>query len=153
MTKLEELYEYANENGIEVDYFLLHHIKSLSTVLDGDKPVIAMDATKISTQAEETVILGHEIGHCETRSFYTKDTDRYTRCRCENKANRWAIEKLIPKRDMLEAINQGHREIWDLAEYFGLPENFVIRAIWLYRNGNMAVPSYMRKDEDELSPM
>lgn len=146
MTQLDELYEYARENQIEVDYFLLSHLKSLSTVLSDGTNVIAIDTAKIRSAQEETVILSHEIGHCETHSFYSPLDDTYTRCRYEKRATRWAIQKLLPKDVLFSAINNGYRETWELAEYFDLPEYFIESAMWLYTNGNMDVPHLFPDD-------
>lgn len=142
MTRLDELYEYARERNIEVDYFLLSRIQSLSSRLDDGRLVIAIDTSKIDSESEEIIILAHEIGHCETLAFYLPTSDCCTIRRCENKATRWAIEKILPKALLLEAVSIGYTEPWQIAEYFDLPEKFVRTAMWLYANGNMAAPEF-----------
>lgn len=140
MTKLDELYEYAERNQIEVDYFLLRQIKSLSAVMPDGTCIIAVDPSQIRSETEETVILGHEIGHCETNSFYLPTADRHTVSSCERKATRWAIGKLLPMESLFEAFSKGYSEPWEIAEYVGLPVDFVQKAMWFYMNGSLDEP-------------
>jgi len=63
---LDELYDRAQQQGIEIDNFAMREIVSVSF----PENWIAIDTRKIKTRAEEKVILAHEIGHCETGSFY-----------------------------------------------------------------------------------
>lgn len=50
----------------------------------------------------------------------------------EFKANRWAIEKYIPFNELNCAITDGYTEVWQLAEYFDFPEDFIEKAIDYY---------------------
>ena len=50
----------------------------------------------------------------------------------EYRANKWAIKKLAPKDEMEEAMKNGYTEIWQLAEYFGITEDMVKYALWVY---------------------
>ncbi len=66
---LYELYEIADENAINVDYFPMRQAVSIS-IPDS----IAIDIDKIETCREEKAVLAHELGHCMTGSFYTIST-------------------------------------------------------------------------------
>ena len=46
--------------------------------------------------------------------------------------NKWAIKKLAPKDEMITAMKDGNTEIWQLAEYFGITEDMVKFAMWVY---------------------
>ena len=50
----------------------------------------------------------------------------------EYRANKWAIKKLAPKDEMITAMKDGNTEIWQLAEYFGITEDMVKFAMWVY---------------------
>ena len=63
---LDELYVYAQAKRIDVDDFPMRELKSASF----PENWITMDSRKLKTKAEEKVILAHEVGHCETGSFY-----------------------------------------------------------------------------------
>ena len=60
----------------------------------------------------------------------------------EYKADKWAIRRLIPKIDLEEAISAGHTQLWDLAEYFGVTEDFMRKVVCWYTYGNLAAELY-----------
>lgn len=125
---LYELYEIADENAINVDYFPMRQAVSIS-IPDS----IAIDIDKIETCREEKAVLAHELGHCMTGSFYTIGTME-TRGRMEARADRWSIKKLLPFSELNEAVEGGIYETWDLADYFELPESFIKTALNYYLN-------------------
>lgn len=49
---------------------------------------------------------------------------------------------MIPVVDLDEAVAEGHTELWDLAEYFGVTEDFVKKAVCWYTYGNLATELY-----------
>lgn len=77
--------------------------------------------------------LAHEIGHCETLAFYNAYSPLEIRERHESRANRWAVSKLVPVRELTEALKNGINEIWDLAEFFNVTEDFMRKAIEIHR--------------------
>ena len=91
------------------------------------------------TLADEKVKLAHELGHCETGSFYNRYAARDIRQKYENRANKWAYKKLVPQDELAEACLQGYREPWELAEYFGVTEFFLRNALEFYRNSSILV--------------
>ena len=126
--ELNELYKIADENHIEVDFFPFQQLVSLST-----PDSIAIDVDKLETTSEEKAVLGHELGHCMTGSFYRINTFE-TRERMEARANRWVIKNLLPWRKLREAVYAGITTPWELAEYFNLPEQFINKSIEYYIN-------------------
>ena len=54
--------------------------------------------------------------------------------RHEYRADKWAVHKILPLNDVLNAIHSGCTEIWQLAEYFDMPDDFIARAIQIYQN-------------------
>ena len=42
-----------------------------------------------------------------------------------------------------DAIAAGHTELWDLAEFFGVTESFLKKALCLYIHGNLATSQYI----------
>ena len=131
------LYQYADDRNIDVDWFLLSRAESLSAELPDGRCVIAIDPTKLRTQAEHRVKLAHEIGHCERGAFYNPSSPWDVRQRHENAANKWAIQKLIQKRELDDAVKDGCVEVWELAERFGVTEEFMRMAVCWYRYGSM----------------
>lgn len=132
MNNLIDLYEYAAHRGIGVFWFSLDSVESLSYMDSDGDCFIAMEPWHIATLAEEKVKLGHELGHCETGSFYNEHATLDMRKKHEIRANRWAYKKLVPEDELLEAITKGYREPWELAEYFDVTESFLRDALDYY---------------------
>lgn len=130
MTTYKELCDIAEEDDILMLSGKLHNAPSMAICDDGDCAII-IDYSQIDSNAKLLVCTAHEVGHCETGSFYTEKSLEL-RCRMENRANKWAIKKLIPKNEMEQAIIDGNEEVWQLAEYFGITEDMVKFAFWVY---------------------
>lgn len=133
MSKLLDLYDQAQRDGVSIYWFDLEAAESLSCPGPDGQGAIAMNPWKMSTIADETVKLAHELGHCATGSFYNRFATLDLRQKHESRADRWAIKKLIPKDELQEAVAHGCREAWELAEYFNVTEPFVWKAIEYYK--------------------
>ena len=126
-----ELYTFADGRNILTIDGRLTKTQSLS-LMDGAKNcAIVMDSSKIPTSAEEKVILAHEVGHCETGAFYDENSLEL-RSRCEYRADKWAVKMLIPKDSLSQALKSGITRTWELAEHFGVTEEFILKACRLY---------------------
>ena len=124
----DTLLQYAEDKGYKVDYLMLQYSMSLAIPFDGG--CICIDPTKIETSSDELERLAHELGHCETNAFYSPST---WECfgRMERKAEKWAIKKLVPKNELIGELKD-NRELWEIAEHFGVSQRFLIRAIEFY---------------------
>ena len=72
-----------------------------------------------------------------------KDMDaRVQATRHENRADKWAIRRLIPVAALDDAIASGHTDLWDLADYFGVTDSFLKKTLCLYVHGNLATELY-----------
>lgn len=136
------LYREAEEAGIEVYWTSLRADQSLAVELEDGSCVIGIDPWKMDTVAKETVCLAHELGHCSTGSFYNRWAARDVRKKHENRADKWAINRLISSASLDRAVAAGHTEIWDLAEYFGVTEDFIRKAVCWYTYGNLSTELY-----------
>ena len=67
------LYLEASASGIEVAWFPLSVEPSMAIQFK-DTYAIALDPSKISSNAEANTLLAHELGHCKTGSFYNPIT-------------------------------------------------------------------------------
>lgn len=141
-TSLIDLYNYAEERGIDVDWVSMRRADSLSVELPDGSQCIAMDPWKMDTAAKETVALGHELGHCSSGGFYNRFAKRDVMKKHENRADKWAIKKLIPAKELNTAVAEGHTELWDLADYFGVTEDFMRKAVCWYTYGNLDTELY-----------
>lgn len=127
-----KLYDIAERHNITVDRFGLPKCGSVS-VWHNNRLFIALDSG-INTRAEERVCLAHELGHCETLSFYNIYSPADIRAKHENHANRWAIQRLIPENRYRRALRNGYTYIHSLAEYFDVTDEFMTKAVEYYKN-------------------
>lgn len=131
MNVLDELYALADKKGYDIDEKSLPRSKTFSIQLDDGSCAIALDRDYIVDCKDEVSKLGHEIGHCETGSFYNADSPADERGRHEERANRWAFRRLVPPA-VLGQLLADNRDIEEISEYFGVPESFVRNAYNYY---------------------
>ena len=136
------LYALAQQQNIPVYQFPLPGTGSMSLMDEQGRCFIGMDAGVRDDGPQERVHLGHELGHCVTGSFYNIHAAVDSRRRQENRADKWAVTQLIPLDDLDDAIAQGCTELWELAERFGVTEEFVKKAVCWYVHGNLATELY-----------
>ena len=111
----------------------MDHREAISLQAPDGSCFIAIDPFALQSVADEKIKLAHELGHCETGSFYNEYSPLDIRQKHENRAKRWAIKKLLPKQELSEAVENGFCELWELAELFDLPEPFIKEAIAYYK--------------------
>lgn len=140
--ELSALHELAGQENIVVCSFPLPETGSLSVMEENGRCFIGMDPGNQDGGVRERVHFSHELGHCITGSFYNIYAAVDSRRRHENKANKWAIEALIPVDDLDDAIAQGCTEVWELAERFQVTEDFIRQTVCWYVHGNLATELY-----------
>ena len=129
---LNDLYEYADEHDITVVESHCPECKALSMLSPNGNCYIGIDHKAIKTEREERQYLAHDIGHCIKGAFYNPYSPFSLIEQQEYRANKWAINKLLPKDEMEEAMEQGYEELWELSEYFDVSEDMVKFAFWVY---------------------
>lgn len=127
---IDDIYEIAESESIEIDKVSTREITAMSF----PQGWIAYDPRKFASTAELKTALAHELGHIRKGAFYNALTPLITRAKCEYKANKEAIKLLMPKADLQKALKSGITEIWQVAEYFGVTEDFAKKACRMYLN-------------------
>lgn len=127
---LLQVYQECDRDGIDVDYFPMKEAVAIA-LPDG---CIAMDVDKIESSAEEKVILCHEKSHVDLGAFYNLYSPLDLKAKHEWKVQKRTIKKLVPLNELQEAIDNSIIETWELAEYFDVPEEFMIEALQYYQN-------------------
>ena len=140
--ELGALYDLAEQENIEVIRFPMAINGSMSIMDDNGACYIGMDDAVRDGSTQERVHLIHELGHCVTGSFYNRYATVDSRQRHENRADKWAVKKLIPVEALDDAIAEGCTEVWELAERFGVTEEFVRKAVCYHVHGNLAAELY-----------
>ena len=135
MNNTLQLYRAAEHNGITVDCFELRSREALSYMDEDGNCYIAIDPFKLTGDLDEKMKLAHELGHCITGSFYNRYSPYDLRQRAENRADKWAIKQLVPKDELDKQVLDGRTEIWDLADYFDVSVEFMIKALHWYLYG------------------
>lgn len=138
---MNNLFCIAKDAGIIVEYCRIPLNESIS-IQDSYGDFILIDYSLIGTGLKEKIHLAHEIGHCVKGAFYNAYSSLDVRQKHENRADKWAIEELISREDFHDALEKGYTEIWELAEYFEVTEDFMRKVICWYEHGNLNVNAY-----------
>lgn len=126
---IAKLYELVDAENITVFSASCPNSKALCIRNDTTgKYYIILD----KNNPNEVELLAHELGHCMTGSLYNPDSPLDINSKHEYGACKWAIEQLIPKQDMEDAFECGIVEVWELAEYFEVSEEFIKKAAYIY---------------------
>jgi Zn-dependent peptidase ImmA (M78 family) len=133
------LYDLADRENIAIDEFPMKHKVSLSLMDNDGNCYIAIDTLQLDSAQSEKIILAHELGHCMTGSFYNKYAACDIRKRHENHADKWSFANLVPEKELREAVSAGFTEPWQLAEYFDVPCDYIVRACHWYKYHNMDI--------------
>lgn len=125
----ETLLQEADKEHIEVISLPLHErIKGLYC----DR-IIALNKN-ISKTSEKTCILAEELGHYHTSCGDIPDQKNVANRKQEIKAKRWAVKRLVPLKNIIKAYEAGCRNIYEMAEYLGVTEEFLRHAFKAYNN-------------------
>ena len=135
MTNLDDLLCTAEqENIFVVDMQIKRNdVPAMSVCDDEGDCIIAIDSRKIKNNSDCKVKTAHELGHCIKGAFYNRYSNLDIISKHEYQADKWAVQRLMPSDEFLSAIRNGCVEIWELAEYFDVTEDFVRRACEIYR--------------------
>lgn len=133
--KLTELYNDLLAGGVLVASGSYHLKDDCDSVIVSDgagRFGIFLDIEKIRTIAQETDAVSHEWAHWTSGATYPFDAAPAIRQKAETRADRIQIEKLLPFDEMRGVIRGGVTQIYELAEYFSVPEDLIRSAIDYY---------------------
>ncbi len=123
----ECLLSEAYNERVEVVYFpLAGQIKGLYC-----NNTIAINSNTLTT-AEKTCILAEELGHYHTTVGDILDQSNLPNRKQEERARRWAYEKLVPLDELDAAIRAGIASHSELAEYMNVTEMFLSASLQYY---------------------
>lgn len=94
--------------------------------------LLAIDYSRIESEAEEKAILLEEIGHFCTYAFYPPDAPFNVWEKQEGRARRFVFEKHYPPCAIAKQMEKGNTEPWQLADALDLPERFVREMLKFY---------------------
>ena len=123
----EELLREAEREGVEVISWSLKG-NTKGAYYNG---VIALNKN-ISTTSEKTCVLAEELGHHHTSYGNIIDTSKVENRKQEVKARRWAVRRLVTLKNIIKAFEAGCRNMYEMAEYIGVTEDFLKDAFATY---------------------
>ena len=141
MEKTLALYDKLNRAGVRFYHWDLEDQKAATIELNGQYAIF-MDFNNIHTSAEERVVVAHEGGHVATGATHRVSSPYDLIAKHEYKADKWAVEQLVPARELDDAVAQGCTDLYSLAEHFDVTVPFMEKAVNLYTNGNLSTGLY-----------
>lgn len=136
MFELSQFYNYCQQNTVDVIPYMDMPSPG-ATIRDGESTAIFLDIRAIGTLRQLKGICLHELGHAATGALHKVSSPYETVGRSEYRANRWAAQHYLSVQDFREAFDAGYTELWELTEYFDLPEQDIKNALfyWTERGG------------------
>ena len=136
MFDLSDFYDYCKQNKVDVIPYD-GCPKPGATIRDEGFYAVFLDFTKIQSTRLLRGVCYHELGHVATGALHKVDSPFELAERSEYRANRWAAENFLTKEAFQEAFDAGFAELWQLSEYFDLPESDIQAALryWTVSRG------------------
>lgn len=131
-TNLNDLYDIAEESEISIMTAECPNCKAISLLSPSGKCYIGMDYKAIKTEREERQYLAHDIGHCVRGAFYNPYSPFSLIEQQEYRADKQAVNYLVPKDRLEEAMEEGYTSLWELSELFDVDEKYIKKAFWQY---------------------
>ena len=134
--EISDFYNYCKRNQVEVIPYD-RCPQPGATVRDQDFYAVFLDFTQIRSTRLLRGICLHEMGHVATGALHKVSSPYELAERSEQRAYRWAAEHFLTEEAFREAFCAGYTELWQLAEYFDLPEKDIKAALyyWTDRKG------------------
>ena len=135
----EKLLDEAVEHGITVIEKYPFQSERIRGLCYNDTIAIS---EQIDTEAERTVVLCEELAHALHSTGNILHDNR-----AERRTRERIFDRLIGLEGLIEAFLSGCRQPWEFAEFFGVPEDFVVAAIQNYqqRFGTMTTRFYKQQ--------
>lgn len=99
---------------------------------------IFRDGDRLRTTAQQLSATLHEAGHYATGTTHALTSPWDLKAKHEVKADKWAVKRALSADELDAAVADGHTQLWDLAEHFGVTEDFMRKAVCWYTHGNLA---------------
>ena len=121
MFEISDFYQYCKAHQVDVIPYD-GCPKEGATIRDAGYYAVFLDFTKIKSTRLLRGVCYHELGHVATGALHKVDSPFELAERSEYRAIRWAAENYLTAEAFQEAFDEGFTELWQLSEYFELPE-------------------------------
>ena len=136
MFEIADFYTYCETHQVDVIPYD-GCPKTGATIRDAGYYAVFLDFTKIKSTRLLRGVFCHELGHLATGALHKVDSPYELAERSEYRAIRWSAEQYLTEEAFQEAFNAGYTELWQLSEYFDLPEADIQKALdyWTVSRG------------------
>ncbi len=128
MFEISDFYDYCKKNQVDVIPYLGCPQPGATIRYQGNYAIF-LDFSKIQSTRLLRSVCCHELGHAATGALHKVDSPYELVERNEYRANRWTAENFLTEEDFRCAFAHDCTELWQLAEYFDLPEKDVAWAL------------------------
>lgn len=136
MFELSDFYDYCEKHDVDIIPYYNAPSEG-ATVRDGEYYAIFLDIAKIQSTRVLKGVCCHETGHVATGALHKVSSPYELVERSEYRANRWVAQSYLTEQKFREAFAAGYTELWQLADYFDLPEDVIKTALsyWIDSRG------------------
>lgn len=136
MFEISDFYQYCKQHQVDVIPYD-GCPQPGATIRDAGFYAVFLDFTKIRSMRLMRGVCYHELGHVATGALHKVDSPYELAERSEYRANRWAAEQYLTEEAFREAFAAGFTELWQLEEYFDLPQRDIQVALdyWTVSRG------------------
>lgn len=128
MFELSHFYDYCQQNNVDIIPFGDMPAEGVTMRIGADYAIFLDFAQILSTQLLKGICF-HELGHVSTGALHAVSSPYETIERSEYRANRWAAQHYLTVQEFQDAFSAGYTELWQLADYFDLPEKDIKNAL------------------------
>ena len=128
MFEITDFYDFCRANRVDVIPYS-GCPQPAATIRDSDCYAIFLDFSQIHSLRLLRGICCHEMGHAATGALHKVSSPYELVERSEYRANRWIAENHLTCQAFCEAFQDGCTELWQLAEYFDLPQQDIEKAL------------------------
>ena len=136
MFELSDFYQYCRQQDVDIIPYNGAPNPG-TTIRDGSFYAVFLDFSQIRSTRLLRGICCHEMAHVATGALHKVDSPYELAERSEYRAKRWTAQRYLTETEFREAFAAGYTELWQLSEYFDLPERDVQAALiyWTERRG------------------
>ena len=137
MFEISDFYNYCKDHQVDVIPYD-GAPQPGATVRDNGWYAVFLDFTKIRSTRLLRGVCCHELGHVATGALHKVDSPYELVERSEYRATRWIAENYLTAEAFQEAFAAGYTELWQLSDFFDLPQNCITDALtyWKDRKGS-----------------
>ena len=132
MFEISDFYQYCKSHQVDVIPYD-GCPQPGATIRDEGYYAVFLDFTQIRSTRLLRGVCFHELGHIATGALHKVDSPYELVERSEYRATRWAAENYLTEEAFRTAFQEGYTELWQLSEYFDLPEACITSALTYWK--------------------